>query len=394
VATPLEWTFWAALALGLYPYAGYPALAWIAGKLFRRDVAHRDDYLPSVTVVTAARNEAAVIEATVLNKLDQDYPADRLEVIVVSDASDDGTDELVRQLAETTSGRVRLLRQELREGKTAALNRAVPEARGEIVVFADANSAYEPHTIRRLVRNLADPDVGYVTGRMVYVNRDGSLVGDGCTAYMRFENWQRVQETRIGSIVGVDGGVDAVRRRHYRPMRSDQQPDFVLSLAVAEQGARVVYEPEALLTEESLPTGPEEFRMRVRVAVRALWALWDKRALLNPLQHGVFAFQLASHKLLRYLSFVPLGVALVANLLLLSRGGVYPVAAACQLAVLAFAWVGWRGGSTNGVVMASNPGGKVLKLSLYFVLVNLASAVATLRFLRGERVATWNPRVG
>ncbi len=173
-------------------------------------------------------------------------------MIVISDASDDGTDEIVGRVASEHPGRVRLLRQEPREGKTAALNLAVPQARGEIVVFADANSIYGPDALRRLARNFADPAVGYVTGKMVYVNPDGSLVGDGCSAYMKLENWLRAQETRIGSVVGVDGGVDAVRRRLYRPMRADQLPDFVLPLAVVEQGARVVYEPDALLTEHAL----------------------------------------------------------------------------------------------------------------------------------------------
>jgi hypothetical protein len=221
---------------------------------------------------------------------------------------------------------------------------------------------------------------------MVYVTQAGSAVGDGLGAYMRLENWLRAQETRIGSVVGVDGGIDAVRKRLYRGMTADQLPDFVLPLDVVQQCARVVYEPEALLQEESLASGEQEFRMRVRVALRALWALSDKRALLNPLRHGVFAFQLASHKLLRYLSFAPLAVAFVAGLWLAPRGGVYPWLAAAQVAVLALAWLGWRG---HGL-----PGSKLQKFSLYFVLVNLASALAARRFLRGEKVVLWQPRVG
>lgn len=386
MTTALECIFWLCLGMGLYPYFGYPAVAWILGRLLSRTVAADDKNLPTVTVITAARNEARSIETTLRNKLDQDYPADLLDVIIVSDASDDGTDDIVAGVASQYPGRVRLLRQDPREGKTAALNRAVPRARGEIVVFADANSIYQPDAVKKLVRNFADPGVGYVTGKMVYVNRDGSLVGDGCTAYMKFENWLRVQETRIGSVVGADGGVDAVRRFLYRPMRADQLPDFVLPLNVVEQGARVVYEPAALLAEESLNDVGEEFRMRVRVSLRALWALADKQSLFNPFRHGVFAFQLASHKLLRYLSFAPLGAALVANLLLVPQGGVYPLLAAGQLLLLLLAWLGWRSDSAGGNV--------VQRLCLYFVVVNLASALATQRFLRGERIATWTPRVG
>jgi len=384
--TALEWTFWIALALGLYPYVGYPALAWVLARLNRRGVAADDAYQPLVTVVTAARNEGACIEATVRNKLGQDYPADKLDMIVISDASDDGTDEIVARIAAEHPARVQLLRQAPRAGKTAALNLAVPRARGEIVVFADGNSLYHPQSLRRLVRNFADPGVGYVTGKMVYQLHDGSSVGEGLSAYMRVENWLRAQETRIGSIVGVDGGIDAVRRRLYRGMTVDQLPDFVLPLDVVQQGSRVVFESEALLEEESLATGDKEFRMRVRVTLRALWALSDKRALLNPARYGVFAFQLISHKLLRYLSFAPLAVAFVLGLWLAPHGVLYAGIAAGQLAVVVLAWCGWKG---TGFVNS-----RLQKLSLYFVLVNMASAMAARRYLRGEKVVLWQPRVG
>jgi glycosyltransferase involved in cell wall biosynthesis len=306
---------------------------------------------------------------------------------VVSDASDDGTDAIIERIAAEHPGRVRLLRHEQREGKTVALNRAVPRARGEIIVFADANSIYRPDTIRKLVRNFADPGVGYVTGKMVYVNRDGSMVGDGCSAYMKFENWLRAQETLIGSIVGVDGGVDAVRRSLYRPMSADQLPDFVLPLGVVEQGARVVYEPEALLEEETLASGEDEFRMRVRVALRALWGLWDMRSLLNPLSTGLFAVELASHKLLRYLSFLPLGIAFVSCLALGFGDLRYAALSAGPVLLLGLAACAWR---RPGREQASI----ITRLSFYFVLVNVASAVATGRFLRGEKVVLWQPRAG
>src|SRR5690606_34093781 len=139
---------------------------------------------------------------------------------------------------------------------------------------------------------------------------------------------------RIGSIVGVDGGIDAVRRDLYRPMRADQLPDFVLPLGVVEQGYRVVFEPEAVLYEEALATRGSEYRMRVRVALRALWALWDKRTLLNPFRTGAFAWQLFSHKLMRYLAFLPLGVGAVLNWFLLDAGLFYQLAAVGQVVFL------------------------------------------------------------
>jgi cellulose synthase/poly-beta-1,6-N-acetylglucosamine synthase-like glycosyltransferase len=372
--------------LGIYPFVLYPGLAWLLGRWLRRDVRRDEGPLPSITVITAAFNEGTHIEATVRNKLALDYPAELIDVIVVSDESTDGTDEAVARVAAEDS-RVQLLRQVPRQGKTSALNLAMPHARGEIIVFSDANSIYERGALRALVRNFADPRVGYVSGQMKYVNADGSLVGDGCTSYMRFENKLRAAETRIGSIVGVDGGVDAVRRRLYVPMRADQLPDFVLPLNVVEQGYRVVFEPDAVLQEDSLSTNASEYRMRVRVTLRALWALLAKRALLNPFRHGLFAWQLFSHKVLRYLAFAPLAAMAVLNWLLLDRGPIFQAAAAGQVLFFAMALAGALG-------IRSIAGIGLPAYCHYFALVNWASAVAFFKFLRGEKKVLWKPRQG
>jgi cellulose synthase/poly-beta-1,6-N-acetylglucosamine synthase-like glycosyltransferase len=379
----LETWFWVLVFVGLYPYVFYPVFLALLGKLLRRPVRGDEAHLPQVTVITAAYNEQAHIAATVDNKLAQDYPADKLDVIVVSDCSADRTDDIVREIA-ARDPRVQLLRNATRSGKTMGLNLAIPRARGEIVVFADANSIYRPDAIRKLVRNFADPKVGYVTGRMLYGVANGSLVGDGCSAYMKYENALRAAETRVGSIVGVDGGVDAIRRVLYLPMRADQLPDFVTPLNVAEQGYRVVYEPDAVLTEDTLTEGGKEYRMRVRVSLRAFWALWDKRGLLNPFRHGLFAWQLWSHKLLRYLAFAPLAAAMVINWALLDHGAVYALAAAGQV-LFALGCLAAGLGLGNWAPA---------RYAVYFFLLNWASAVAFVRFLRGQKQVLWQPRVG
>lgn len=377
--TALEILFWVSAALVGYTYAGYPLLAWVLARTIGQPV-QRAPILPKVTVLTAARNEAACIKETVLNKLNQDYPPELLDIIVISDESNDGTDEIVQNLGD----RVRLIRQEPRAGKTAALNRAVPEASGEILVFADANSIYAPDTIRNLVANFADPTVGYVTGKMVYVTSQGSLVGDGCSGYMRYENWLRAQEMRLASVIGVDGGVDAIRKALYHPMRADQLPDFVLPLRVAAGGSRVVYEPAALVKEQALSAHRDEYRMRVRVSLRALWALWDMRALLNPLRHGWLSLQLASHKPLRYLAFIPLLLLLATSILLAGRSPMYLLAAVLQVGCYLLACIGWLRQS----------GSSLVTVPYYFLLLNVAAAHAALRFARGERQAIWTPRTG
>ena len=385
MATYSEGFFWICLLAGLYPYAGYPLCVALL-KGIRPRPAHRAAFTPTVTVVISAYNEARHIVATVRNKLTQDYPASLLDVMVASDGSNDGTDELLGQLVRDEP-RVRFWRQEPRAGKTAALNVLIGRARGEVVVFADANSVYRSDTIRNLMACFADPAVGYVSGRMLYVDPQRSLVGDGCTAYMRYENGLRAYESAIGSVVGVDGGVDAVRRSLYQTMRPDQLPDFVLPLAVVEQGYRVVYAPNAIVEEEALTSESAEYRMRVRVALRALWALWDKRALLNPLRFPLFSWQLASHKLLRYLSFLPLGAAAAVNWLLLARGWIYVALAAAQALVALLALVAWRGPlGLRGLAAA--------RYCYYFLLLNWASAAALWRFLRGEKQVVWLPRTG
>lgn len=369
------------LVLLVYVYAGYPLLAWAIARLRPRPVQARDDHRPRVSVLIAAFNEAASIERTVRDKLDQDYPTDLLEVLVVSDASDDGTDAIVEGIGDA---RVRLVRQEPRAGKTSGLNLIAPLATGEVLVFSDANSLYAPDTIAELVKPLADPEVGYVTGRMLYRAPDGSPTGEGCSAYMRYENQLRAWETSLGSIVGVDGGVDAIRRDVWQPMRADQLPDFVAPLKVRERGYRVVYQPTARLYEDALSDSGDEFRMRVRVTLRAYWAMKDMAGLLDPLRYGLFAWQLWSHKLLRYLApFFQLGV-LVANLALVGRGGAWQTLLGLQAVFY-------------GVVVAAHvlrdsrlPG--PMAAAYYLCVVNLASGLAFLQFLMGKKKVTWNPR--
>jgi cellulose synthase/poly-beta-1,6-N-acetylglucosamine synthase-like glycosyltransferase len=381
----IELFFWACLLLGLYPYAGYPLCVALLARLRPRPL-RAAPHLPRVTVVISAYNEAAHIEATLRNKLAQDYPAECLEVMVASDGSTDGTDEILARVSQQHP-RVRFFRQEPRAGKTAALNSLLERATGELVIFADANSMYRPDTVRRLVAPFADAAVGYASGRMLYVDPHGSLVGDGCSAYMRYENALRAWESALGSVAGVDGGVDAVRRALYRPMRADQLPDFVLPLAVVEQGYRVVYVPDAVLQEETLSSESAEYRMRVRVTLRALWALWDKRVLLNPLRFPLFSWQLASHKLLRYLSFAPLALAALTAPALLEHGRVYVVLVAGESCVALLALLAVAG-------PARLRGFPLARYSYYFLLLNWASAVACVRFVRGEKQVLWQPRAG
>jgi cellulose synthase/poly-beta-1,6-N-acetylglucosamine synthase-like glycosyltransferase len=380
----MELIFWTSLLLILYIYFGYPLVVNLVGLFRALPVRRHADHLPIVTVLIAAFNEEDVIEATVRNKLAQDYPADRLDILVVSDGSSDRTDGIVKEIADP---RVRLLRQEPRAGKTSALNLAVPEAQGEIIVFSDANSLYASDALRQLVANFADPEVGYVTGKMLYANPDGSITGEGCSTYMKYENALRVAETRIGSVVGVDGGIDAVRRELYVPMNSDQLPDFILPLHVVKQGYRVVYEPRAILWESSLKEAGDEYQMRVRVSLRAFWALFDMRGLLLFKQNPLFAWQLWSHKVLRYLCFIFLTASLLSSFLLLDQG------------LFFFLFFFLQAGAYIGALVMPSLERKGFKFNIlifihYFALLNLASAHAFGKFISGRKQVVWTPRKG
>jgi cellulose synthase/poly-beta-1,6-N-acetylglucosamine synthase-like glycosyltransferase len=378
----VRYLFWLSVVVVVYTYVGYPLLAFLLGRLRRRRV-DKGPCAPSVSILIAAYNEARSLRATVENKLRLEFPGP-VQVIVVSDGSNDGTDDIAREFA----GRgVLLLRQEPRRGKTAALNLGAEHATGEVLVFADANSIYATDALSMLTRNFRDPAVGYVTGRMIYGTHAGSAAGLGCRAYMHYEDLLRRSETALGSIVGVNGGIDAVRRSLFLRMRDDQLPDFVLPLHVVGCGYRVVYEPDALLHEEASTTSRAEYRMRVRVALRAWWAMFDMRRLFDPRRHGVFSLQLFSHKVLRYAVFAAVPAAYLAAAALWGGGAVYQASCVAGSALLLLAAAGWLA-ERRGV---SSP---LVSIPYYFVLINVAAAQALFKFVSGQKQVVWTPRLG
>lgn len=379
----MEIIFWITALLVIYIYAGYPLLLKVL-PAHKPGIQIAPSEPPRVTVLIAAYNEAAHIEATIRNKLDQQYPADHLNIIVISDESTDGTDDIVQTIAAEDK-RVSLIRQSPRQGKTSALNLAMASVHSDIVIFSDANSIYHPDAVHNLVECFQDQSVGYVTGKMIYVTTEGKVAGDGCSAYMKYENLLRRLETRVSSVVGVDGGIDAIRRDLYQNMQADQLPDFVQPLKVVTQGKRVVYCEKALLNEEILEDDQKEFNMRVRVSLRAYWAMADMRHLFNPKHYGVFSLQLISHKFLRYLAFIPLIVAFISNGFITGNDPFYAFTYAVQILFYgAAAWAALSGSSHH----------KLLKLPHYFCLINIASLIAFIRYSRGEKIVMWKPRGG
>lgn len=379
----MESIFWLSIFLIAYPYLVYPGLVSLWGSLRPREV-RRAAVQPSVTILVPAYNEADCIANTIGRLIQQDYPRELLQILVVSDGSDDGTDDIVRSFAD--SG-VELLRQEGRGGKALALNAAVRHARGDIIVFCDANAQFAPDAVRHFVCNFADPEVGYVTGQLSLVSPGTTVSGSGSGAYIRYENRVRAAESRMASIIGVNGGVDAIRRSLYSDIPRELITDFVLPLRVIAAGFRVVYDPRVQSIEIANVQLQSEFRMRVRVALRALQGLAHMKRLLNPLSHPVTAFCLVSHKVLRYMGFVFLVTAALSNLWLAPSSGLYQILLIAHATCYLLALLGIVGIGGRWI-------GRLALVPAYLLVSYAAFAMATLKFVRGQTMATWQPRAG
>jgi cellulose synthase/poly-beta-1,6-N-acetylglucosamine synthase-like glycosyltransferase len=375
-----EIVFIISVALIAYVYVGYPALALALSRLRKRPVARRD-ILPRVSVIIAAHNEERDIEAKLRDTLALDYPADKLEIIVASDCSTDRTDDIVRRYAREG---VMLSRHAERRGKTAAQRQAVGAASGEVLVFSDATSVYERTALRRLVRAFADPSVGCVAGQLIYVDAAASSVGRGCRSYWNYEKLLKGWESQFGSLIGVSGCLYAVRRDCFVGLAGGLIDDFAVATEMRLQGLRTVYEPEAVCFEETNRRGPDEFRMRVRVIARTLLALRHYRAALDPLRHGLFSWQLLSHKVLRYAVPLFLLAAFGAAWALDERSGFYGWAFYGQAAFYLLALLAW-GGERLGIRLGP------LAIPFFFVLVNAAPLVALLELVKGDRHVVWEP---
>lgn len=373
--------FWLSAAALAYTYAGYPVLVAAVARLRPRRVARDEKFMPAVSVVITAYNEERDLAAKLDNTLALDYPKDKLEIIVASDCSNDRTDEIARSF---DARGVVLHRQPERLGKTAAQNSAVEIARGEIILFSDATTLYQPDVLRAMLPNFADSTVGCVAGRLVYVDPASSSVGQGARSYWGYETFLKRSESRAGSLIGVSGCLYAVRRAAYVPLYNEACSDFIIATKMVEQNLRAVYEPAAVCTEETNRRTDKEMTMRVRVITQTFTDLWRHRAMMNPLRGGFYAVQLVSHKLMRYLVPVFLVVVFAASLALAPRSWFYALAALAQTVFYAAALAGLlleRAGARSSL----------LALPQYFVLANAAALVACYKFARGERYARWEP---
>jgi cellulose synthase/poly-beta-1,6-N-acetylglucosamine synthase-like glycosyltransferase len=367
----------------LYVLIGYPAGAIVLSRIFgddRRLVVDNAD-LPSVTVVVAAYNEEAVIADRLENLLSIDYPRDRLSVIVAADGSDDRTAEIARSFGHRG---VRVLADGPRRGKPAAINRAISHVTTDVVVFSDANNHYEAETLIRLVTPFSDPRVGAVTGAK-RVRASDSLTGAGEGLYWRYESLIKTAESRLGSCVGVNGEIFAVRAELLDELPEDIiNDDAYMAMQVLKAGFDVVYQPDAVSWEPASETAGDDRLRRERIVAGRIQAL-ARAPQIVPWRRPVVAWQIVSHKLLRPVIPVLAGVALVSTLASLrdaarNRRLLLPATALIgQLVVYVAAWVGRHG---------ARPG-RFAKAAAYLVDSNRASLSGTIGYLRGRQNVLW-----
>ena len=373
----------APLAVGLYAYAGYPLiLKLLWGKRAQSTVESVTESVPMVSICLPVYNEEAAIRTKLDDLVALDYPKDRLQILVVSDASTDGTDTVVSEFADRG---VELLRVEARAGKTAAENAAVPHLTGDIIVNTDATIRIPPEALMPLVRALDDPTVGVASGRDVSVGDESTAANRGESGYVGYEMRVRGLETAAGSIVGASGCYYAIRSDlHAKPIPPQLSRDFASALTAKENGFRSVSVDAAVCFVPRTGSLAVEFRRKVRTMARGLDTLFFKRHLLNPFRHGRFAFMLFSHKLCRWLVPLMLPLSLVGLILLAPRS---------DLAVVMLGLVAV--GCLLGLVAARWPENRDMPKPVaawgYLISSNVAGVLAWLKALRGKKNPIWEP---
>lgn len=381
--------FWGSMFTIIYVYLGYPLLVTLLARLRRPEAVSGKPFSPPLTIIIAAYNEEACIARKLENVLTLDYPREKMQVIVVADGSDDRTAEIVRGFAPRG---VRLLHRPERRGKMDAINRAMKEAGGEIVVFSDANNEYPPDALRELVAPFADRRVGASTGAKL-IAADSSRLAASEGLYWKYESFIKRQESRLGCCVAVAGEILAVRRDLYSPPPSQViNDDFFLAMDIARRGFRVAYASRARSVEPVSATTRDEITRRSRIIAGRLQAILLAPRILTP-RRPLVAWQVISHKFMRPLvPFAMLG-ALAANIALVVRtspsAGILSLAPPWNLALLGaqaafygLAVVGSRVGRKGRI-------GKALYLPTYLVQSNTAALLGIWGLLRGRSTVLW-----
>ncbi len=364
----------------LYIYLGYPILLWILSFFFAKPSVKKRNVYPNVTLIVSCYNEEQVIQDKINNSLKLSYGEEQLSILFVSDGSTDQTDEIIKQ---NESSRLRLLRVDGRLGKTECLNRAVEFAKGEIIVFSDANAMYHPDAIKRLVENFYDQTVGYVVGLANYSDNKDSLAAISEKSYWKYEIFIKKMESRLHSVVGADGAMYAIRKNLYTKLLPTDINDFVNPLQIIEKGYRGVFEPDAICSEDASDSFEKEFGRKIRIVNRSFSGLLRVKSVLNIAKYGFFSFEICSHKILRW--FSPIFVlGLLTSTIILSINMIepFPLIAILMFMFFFFANIGYFLSENNHVW-------PIIFAPYYFTMVNFASLIGVVRTILGRNQITW-----
>jgi glycosyltransferase involved in cell wall biosynthesis len=370
--------FWLSVAFVAYAYVGYPAVLGIVSLMRTRRV-DKADVTPSVTFIITAYNEEIRIAEKLENTLKLVYPRQELEILVASDCSSDKTDDIVRFYADRG---IQLIRASARNGKEATQKLAVEVAKGDILVFSDVATILPERALSNIVRNFHDPTVGCVSSVDRFLDQDGRVSGEG--AYVRYEMFLRSLETRVNSLVGLSGSFFAARRVVCKGVWSDDlQSDFNTVLNSMRVGLRGVADPDSIGYYKNIADERKEYDRKVRTVLRGISVFMRSWALVNPLRHAMFAWQMLSHKLCRWL--VPFGMmtAFVSNAALAFFSRWYVLLFLIQILFYSVA--------LGGILWKPLLRLPIIKLSSFFLLVNASIFQAWVRYLSGERLVTWEP---
>ena len=371
-----EIAFWVAASWLAYVYVGYPMLLWVAGFAKEFKPLPETSDLPSVSVLVSARNEKKDIGWKIKETLSWDYPADKLEMLVASDASDDGTDEILRT---TNDARFHFLRLEKRSGKNQALNHLHEIAKGDLLFFTDANSHIDAGCLRRVVTHFLDSRVGCVTGteRTIREGEETAVV-TGTRAFLGYESLVNNLESHLGSVLVCDGSIFCLRKSLFHPLQPELANDFELPIRAGDAGHAILFDPTAISLEKATSSPIEEFRRKKRICGQGMLGFLRMRGILN----GFRLWQFLSRKLMRWFGAVPLAVILGSSLLLWNHP-IYKAVLLLQLFTYSLALAGWA------FAASGKEGSRLTTFPFYFVMVNVAAMIGAVEGMLGKKYSVW-----
>lgn len=386
----LEILFWLGISIVVYTYIGYGLVITFLAKLFPARGKRDGDKEPAVSLIVAAWNEADWIEQKAENMLALDYPPEKMQIIFVTDGSDDGTPQKLEKYAD----RFTLLHKDERAGKIAAMERAVTYAENPILIFSDANAMLNPEAVRNIVKHYEDQNVGAVAGeKRILMEEEESASGAGEGIYWKYEGYLKARDYEFYSVVGAAGELFSVRRELFEPVEPDTLlDDFIISLRVASRGYRVAYAPEAFASERPSADSSAEMKRKVRISAGGLQSIVRLRHLLNPFGQFKLWFQYVSHRVLRWtLAPLMLPLILLSNIFLVlytpSADTILPVyfyqfILVAQLLFYTFALGGY-------ILEKKKMRAKILFVPFYFTFMNISVFLGLKRFLKGSQTVIW-----